>query len=192
MVNGIEQLHLHSYVHRDIKPENFVMGIGERKDSVFLLDFGLSKLFRDSISGLHIAYREYKNFTGTARYASVNTHLGAEQSRRDDLEALGYVFIYFLKGELPWQNVQGVDKRERYAQILNKKLKMPVNELCKGLPLEFESYLSYCRRMKFNERPDYTYIKKIFQELFIKQGFSFDWVYDWSRPSFAVFIQVIM
>eukprot|EP00826_Nyctotherus_ovalis_P006892 TRINITY_DN11681_c0_g2_i1.p1 TRINITY_DN11681_c0_g2~~TRINITY_DN11681_c0_g2_i1.p1 ORF type:complete len:243 (+),score=40.22 TRINITY_DN11681_c0_g2_i1:445-1173(+) len=185
MVNAVEQLHKLDYIHRDIKPENFVMGAGKKSSSVFLIDFGLSKPFRDPISRLHIPYRDHKSFTGTARYASISTHLGAEQSRRDDLEGLGYIFVYLLKGELPWQNVQGMDRREKYEQILNAKLKTPVNELCKGLPLEFESYLSYCRRMKFNERPDYVYIRRIFQELFIKQGYLHDGVYDWSQSDFS-------
>eukprot|EP00826_Nyctotherus_ovalis_P002699 TRINITY_DN10545_c0_g1_i3.p1 TRINITY_DN10545_c0_g1~~TRINITY_DN10545_c0_g1_i3.p1 ORF type:complete len:196 (+),score=46.88 TRINITY_DN10545_c0_g1_i3:602-1189(+) len=186
MVSGIEQLHLNDYIHRDIKPENFAMGGSKRRGSVFLIDFGLSKLFRDPLSRLHIPYRERHTFTGTARYASINTHLGAEQSRRDDLEALGYIFVYMLKGELPWQKVQGAEKRDRYEEILSIKLKTSVNELCKDLPLEFESYLSYCRRMKFNERPDYVYIKRIFQELFIKQGYTYDSIYDWTQPSFQV------
>lgn len=189
MVAGIEQLHLKGYIHRDIKPENFAMGNGKRRSCVFLMDFGLSKQFRDPFSRLHIPYCERRTFTGTARYASISTHLGAEQSRRDDLEALGYIFVYMLKGELPWQRVQGMEKGDRYERILRIKLKTSVKELCEDLPLEFESYLSYCRRMKFNERPDYVYIKRIFQELFIKQGYTYDNIYDWSQPSFQVLIK---
>jgi serine/threonine protein kinase len=192
IVSAIEQLHLNNYIHRDIKPENFVMGAGNKSNAVFLIDFGLSKLFRNPQSGLHIAYCEYKNFTGTARYASINSHLGAEQSRRDDLEALGYIFVYFLKGKLPWQNLQTANKKDKYEKIFNTKVKTSVNELCEGLPLEFESYLSYCRRMKFNERPDYIYIKKIFHELFIKQGYDHDCVYDWSQPRFPVICLMII
>lgn len=182
MVYALEQLHTRHFIHRDIKPENFMMGTGKKISTVFLIDFGLSKRFRDPVSGLHIPYRDQKSFTGTARYASINTHLGVEQSRRDDLESLGHIFIYFLKGILPWQNMQAKSKKEKYEKIMKKKLSVPVAQLCKDLPLEFETYLAYCRKMKFNERPDYAYIKQIFKELFVRKGYFYDQIYDWTQP----------
>ena len=182
MVHALEQLHARNYIHRDIKPENFVMGAGIKQNRVFMIDFGLSKRFRDPVSGLHIPYRNHQSFTGTARYASINTHLGIEQSRRDDLESLGHLFVYFLKGILPWQNLKAQNKTEKYEKIMQKKLATPINLLCGGLPTEFEKYLTYCRGMKFNERPDYGFIVKIFKELAIKQGLTYDYVYDWSKP----------
>ncbi len=182
MIHALEQLHSRHFIHRDIKPENFMMGTGKKLSTVFLIDFGLSKRFRDPVSGLHIPYRDQKSFTGTARYASINTHLGVEQSRRDDLESLGHMLVYFLKGGLPWQNLRAINKKDKYEKIMKKKLAVPINLLCKDLPIEFESYLSYCRKMKFNERPDYVYIKRIFKELFIRKGYFYDQVYDWTQP----------
>jgi len=102
MISRIELLHQNNFLHRDIKPDNFMMGRGTKATTVFLIDFGLAKRYKDSRTMHHIPYREGKSLTGTARYASLNTHLGVEQSRRDDLESLAHVLIYFLKGSLPW------------------------------------------------------------------------------------------
>ena len=105
MITRLEFIHSQNFLHRDMKPDNFLMGTGSKKGQVYLIDFGLSKRYRDAKTGEHIPYRDGKSLTGTARYASVNTHVGVEQSRRDDLEAVGYILIYFLKGVLPWQGL---------------------------------------------------------------------------------------
>jgi serine/threonine protein kinase len=180
MIRCLEQLHSKNFIHRDIKPENFMMGLTKKATSLFLIDFGLSKRFRDPQTGLHIPFRDHKSFTGTARYASINTHMGAEQSRRDDLESVGHLLIYLLKGCLPWQNLQATNKKEKYDQILQKKVETPIDILCQNLPMEFGSFLEYCRKMKFNERPDYSYILRMFKDLFFKHGYIYDMIYDWS------------
>lgn len=101
MLQRIEYVHHRHFLHRDIKPDNFLIGSGKRSNKVFIIDFGLAKRYLQR-DGTHIPYRDNKNLTGTARYASINTHLGIEQGRRDDLESLGYVLMYFLRGSLPW------------------------------------------------------------------------------------------
>lgn len=146
---------------------------------MYVIDFGLAKRFRDPKTGEHIPYRDGKNLTGTARYATVNTHLGIEQSRRDDLESLGLVLIYLHKGQLPWQGLPARTKKEKYEKIRDKKLCTQIDQLTKGMPQEFELYLSYCRKLKFEEKPDIAYLRKLFKDLFTNQGLEYDFVFDW-------------
>lgn len=122
LIQNIEYLHFKNYVHRDVKPENFLMGLGQKMNQLFMIDFGLSKRYRDTKTFEHIPYRENKPLIGTARYASINTHKGIEQSRRDDIEALCYLFIYFLKGTLPWQGLKAKSKDEKYKRIKENKM----------------------------------------------------------------------
>uniref|UniRef100_A0A1I8IAX7 Casein kinase I isoform alpha n=2 Tax=Macrostomum lignano TaxID=282301 RepID=A0A1I8IAX7_9PLAT len=180
MINRIEYVHNKNFIHRDIKPDNFLMGIGRHCNKVFIIDFGLAKKFRDSRSGKHIPYREDKNLTGTARYASINAHLGIEQSRRDDMEALGYVLMYFNRGSLPWQGLQANTKKQKYQKISEKKMSTPVESLCKGFPAEFTMYLNYCRGLRFEEAPDYMYLRQLFRILFRTLNHQFDYTFDWT------------
>ncbi|KAK1312252.1 Casein kinase I isoform delta-like [Acorus calamus] len=180
MINRVEYVHGKSFLHRDIKPDNFLMGLGRRANQVYIIDFGLAKKYRDASTHQHIPYRENKNLTGTARYASMNTHLGIEQSRRDDLESLGYVLMYFLRGSLPWQGLKAGTKKQKYEKISEKKVSTSIEALCRGYPTEFASYFHYCRSLRFDDKPDYAYLKRIFRDLFIREGFQFDYVFDWT------------
>ncbi|XP_021747114.1 casein kinase 1-like protein 2 [Chenopodium quinoa] len=180
MINRIEFVHSKSFLHRDIKPDNFLMGLGRRANQVYVIDFGLAKKYRDTTTHQHIPYRDNKNLTGTARYASMNTHLGIEQSRRDDLESLGYVLMYFLRGSLPWQGLKAGTKKQKYERISEKKVSTSIEALCRGYPTEFASYFHYCRSLRFDDKPDYAYLKRIFRDLFIREGFQFDYVFDWT------------
>ncbi|XXG76937.1 hypothetical protein AAC387_Pa08g1194 [Persea americana] len=180
LINRVEYMHSRGFLHRDIKPDNFLMGLGRRANQVYIIDYGLAKKYRDLQTHKHIPYRENKNLTGTARYASVNTHLGVEQSRRDDLESLGYVLMYFLRGSLPWQGLKAGTKKQKYDKISEKKMLTPVEVLCKSYPSEFISYFHYCRSLRFEDKPDYSYLKRLFRDLFIREGYQFDYVFDWT------------
>jgi serine/threonine protein kinase len=166
---------------RDIKPDNFLIGSNKKSDIIYLIDFGLAKKFRDARSHEHIPYRENKNLTGTARYASVNAHLGLEQSRRDDMEAIGYCLIYFLRGSLPWQGLKAQTKHEKYHKIMETKMSTSLETLCKGFPTEFMTYISYCRSLRFEDKPDYNYLRRLFKELFAREGFDPDIPFHWVR-----------
>ncbi|CAD6231169.1 unnamed protein product [Miscanthus lutarioriparius] len=179
LINRIEYVHMKSFLHRDIKPDNFLMGLGKRINQAYVIDFGLAKKYRDS-ANQHIPYRENKNLTGTARYASVNTHLGIEQSRRDDMESLGYVLMYFLRGSLPWQGLKAGTKKQKYEKISERKIATSVEVLCRGYPSEFQCYFHHCRALRFDDAPDYQYLKRLFRDLFIREGFQFDYVFDWT------------
>ncbi|KAJ6673616.1 CASEIN KINASE 1-LIKE PROTEIN 3 [Salix viminalis] len=180
MITRIEYVHSKGFLHRDIKPDNFLMGLGRKANQVYIIDFGLAKRYRDATTNRHIPYRENKNLTGTARYASCNTHLGIEQSRRDDLESLGYVLLYFLRGSLPWQGLKAATKKQKYDKICEKKLSTPIEVLCKSHPVEFASYMHYCHSLTFDQRPDYGFLRRLFRDLFSHEGYEFDYVFDWT------------
>lgn len=180
MIERIEFVHSQGILHRDIKPHNFVMGMGDESDLVKVMDFGLAKRFLDR-SGKHITCTERKGITGTVRYASLNVHDGLEPSRRDDLEAIGFVLLHFLRGSLPWQGLKGSSRHSKHEKIRRCKQKTSFEELCKGFPNEFVCYFKHVRSLQFTERPDYRYLRKLMRDAFDKQGFKRGGSFDWSE-----------
>jgi casein kinase I family protein HRR25 len=190
MINRLEWLHSRNFLHRDIKPDNFAVGIGDKANVIHLIDFGLCKKFRDQTLA-HIPYREGKRMIGTLRYASLQAHLGIEQGRRDDLESLGYVLMYFLRGNLPWQGLSPGSSRESITENLLKcKMSTPVEKLCDGFPIEFAVYLNTCKQMRFQEKPDYSYLKGILRDVFVREGYCRDFIFDWSAADLDRFVQL--
>jgi len=178
MVKRIEYIHSRRIIHRDIQPGNFTIGEGKNAHRIFIIDFGLAKKYMSS-QGEHIQYREEIGLIGS-RYSSINTHLRIEQSRRDDLESLGYVFISLLKGSLPWQGMKAHNIKEKYEKIKEKKISTTTEELCKGLPDEFVQYCNYCREIKFEDKPNYSYLRNLFKNLFQSMNYEYDYAYDWT------------
>ena len=179
MIEILEFIHNKHIIHRDIKPDNFVMGRGEKSIYLYLLDFGLAKKYRSSTTLKHYPIIKKKNLTGTARYASINALNGLTQSRRDDLEAVGYVLLYFLRGKLPWQGLHVKNKEDRYHRIMEIKMDTSPSELCRGFPKEFEEYVEYTRNLEYEEDPNYEYLKNLFLIILKEDINNIEYVYDW-------------
>jgi serine/threonine protein kinase len=179
LIAALEFVHLKSFLHRDVKPDNFLIGTGNRSNQLFVIDFGLSKKYQNPETREHIKFAQGKSLTGTARYASVNALCGLEQSRRDDLEAIGYCLLYFLRGSLPWMGLDAKNHQEKYERICEVKMQISFERLCEGFPPEFVMYFKAVRALQFMERPNYALYRHWFRELFLRSGFVFDYLYDW-------------
>lgn len=179
MLMRVEQLHAKKIIHRDIKPENFVMGRGPDFNRVYVIDFGLSRSFIIPGTDEHIPFVQTKRMMGTARYCSINSHLGLQLSRRDDIESLGYIFVYFAKSLLPWQGISAGSRIERFRLIHQKKSSTGPPDLCNDLPVEFNNYFIDARRLGFAEEPNYTHLRSYFYKIMLQNGYSYDNDYDW-------------
>ena len=180
IVTTLEYIHEHHIIHRDIKPDNFCMGLNSNSKYVYLIDFGLAKKYRSSSTLIHYPFLNKKKLTGTPRYASINALKGFEQSRRDDLESFGYVLIYFLRGELPWQNLLAKTKEERNKKILEKKMEISLSKLCEGFPIEFEKFMNYVKNLEFEENPDYDMLRNLLMKVLEKNNLNYNYIFDWT------------
>lgn len=198
-ITRIERIH-RRFLHRDIKPDNFTLGIGRQGNILYTIDFGLAKEFSDDEQ-----YKGYQGLPlgGTISYASVNDHKGLgrhpdnlfaaalllteliEQSWGDDLESLGYMFVYFARGSLPWGGIKATTDLEERELVKNMKINISGEELCQDfLPTEFSRYIDYTRSLRFGEKPNYAYLRKIFRDRFRSEGYKYDNIFDWTIKRF--------
>ncbi|EGO53985.1 hypothetical protein NEUTE1DRAFT_86990 [Neurospora tetrasperma FGSC 2508] len=181
-ISRIEYIHSKGILHRDIKPENFVMGVGKQGNTLYAIDFGIAQSFEEAQSCRNATGRQ---LVGTRRYASIRAHNGRQQSWADDLESLGYVLVEFARGSLPWQGIKAATEDERRARVGEIKESLSGEELCDGfLPKEFATYINYTRSLDFDDKPDYSYLRRIFSRLFRAKGFKYDYIFDWTEKLF--------
>ena len=197
LLHRLEHIHSKNIIHRDVKPDNFLMGTGRCGNQVYVTDMGLATEHRDVQIKTNSTDVTKRHLIGTARFASINGHLGIReylstvhsvhllniipvQDRCDDLESLGYMLLYFLRGSLPWQGLRIRDQTQREKLILEKKKMISSKELCKDLPNEFALYFDHVRSLGFGETPAYDYLRKICRDLFVRKGYDYDHVFDWT------------
>lgn len=179
-IDRIMSLHNVGYLHRDIKPENFVIGLGKNEEKIiYLVDFGLSSSYFDPTME-HIPYAEHVKAAGTVFYLSIHGHKRIQASRRDDLISLGYMLLHLVNGTLPWANVTG-SYSEKISSIAKIKSTTSVPELCGLLPEKFQEYFNYVLNLKFDETPNYEYLKEVLNQTLNQKGINNDGRFDWIK-----------
>ena len=176
-----EIIHNCNIIHRDIKPANVAIGFEGKSKFIYLLDFGLSKKYRSSKTKKHFPFVQGNKLIGNARYSSINALDGGTQSRRDDLESLGYLLLYLLLGRLPWQGHISHSKEDKYYKIREIKKNITPEELCQGLPPQIQEYVEYTRNLEYEADPDYNYLKNLFLTILKHYNWEFDYYYDWDQ-----------
>ena len=180
LIGVLHFIHDKNIIHRDVKPDNCVMGSAELNENLYLIDFGLAKKYRSSRTLKQYPQTRKKRLTGTARYASIHALEGYEQSRRDDMESVGYIMAYLLRGGLPWQGLKLKSKENKYKNILEKKKEISSQELFKGFPNEFSEILDYTKNLGYEQEPEYQMLRNKLMDLCKRLNYSFDYVYDWT------------
>lgn len=176
MISRVEIMHKRGYVHKDLKPENFMI----RGQVLYLIDFGTVKRYRDA-SWRHIPATRDAPFVGSTRFSSIRSLRNYESSRRDDMEAIGYILMYFLRGSLPWIGIVGRHFQDQADKIATMKEKVTPLTLCRGVPSEFMRYFEKVMRLNHEEEPDYAGYRKMFRELGLRENICYDFKYDWDN-----------
>ena len=179
-IDRLEFIHSKDVIHRDIKPMNLTIG-KENKNVIYLIDFGFAHKYRSSRTGKHIQFKNIKKVLGSMRYLSVSANKGYEQSRRDDLESLGYMLIYLSKNYLPWieYESQKINKMKKYKLVCASKIKNIPEILCSGLPIQFNEYLTYVKNLEFEQEPNYNYMRKLFLDVLNRFNYQIDFMFSW-------------
>jgi len=183
MIKRIQSIHQKYYIHRDIKPDNFMTGRGENEKNIYIIDFGLAKKYYSVSKAQHIKFTTGKHLIGTARYCARNAHRGYEQGRRDDIESIGYVLMYFLLGVLPWQGLKIKKNEDQFEKIAEKKYTTPFEELTEGQPEEFLIFFKYIDKLNFEDQPNYIYLIGLFQTMIDKYCRECFYDFDWKKDS---------
>ena len=179
IIDRIQYIHSKNIIHQDIKPDNFLVGNPDMS-IIYIIDFGLSKKYRSSRTGKHISFSKNNKFYGTLNFSSLNAMKGYQMSRRDDMISIGYMLIYLIKGKLPWSILEK-GKLERFQKILSIKSNTTNEELCKYLPIEFYEYMNYVKSLKFEEKPNYKYLRKLFLSVLDKMNDKYDLKFSWIK-----------
>ena len=180
IINILQYIHIRGIIHRDIKPGNFAMGLGSKNLDLYIIDFGFAKKYKSMTTNKIYSLTEKHKLTGTSRYASINAMKGLQQSCRDDMESLGYMLYFFLKGKLPWMGIKEKNKEDLDQKILEKKIETVNEILGKDLPIQFCEFLAYAKNLKYDETPDYNLFKRKMNEIICLGGQTFDKIYDWT------------
>jgi serine/threonine protein kinase len=187
MIKRIRYIHSKYYIHRDIKPDNFMVGRGENEKKLYIIDFGLAKKYYSVSKAQHIKFVTGKHLTGTARYCGRNAHRGYEQGRRDDIESIGYVLMYFLLGVLPWQGLRVKKNEDQFEKIAQKKYSTTFEELTEGQPEEFLLYFKHCDNLHFETKPNYVYLIELFQTMIDKYCNECFYDFDWNKDLYSYY-----
>ena len=184
IIDRIEFVHSKNIVHRDLKPENFLFGL-ENQSLLYLIDYGISRKYRSSRTGKHIKYSLTGKLFGTLKFLSYNATRGVEQTRRDDLESIGYILVFLSGSKLPWQeyDIHSKKAKTNYQRILELKRIANPEVICNFLPQEFSDYIKYCRNLNFEQDPDYEYLRGLFKNVLTKYGTINDLDFSWIKKN---------
>ncbi|KAK4905116.1 hypothetical protein LTR49_025544 [Elasticomyces elasticus] len=181
----LEQLHFGGVIHRDIKPQNFLIGTGTDGSVIYVTDFGLADEYTISRAKAEEEIPPRSHLVGTARFASIRGHQDRAQSPKDDLESLGYMMVFFVLGRLPWQGLQAHGREEKARAVMEQKMATSVEQLCEELPQEFAQYMQEVKNIPAGVRPDYDELRQRFRRLAVREGVTYDHVFDWTRLLFS-------